>query len=707
MHSKWIQSNINAFIYPTGGADSCEKGVDYFIDGQTCIAWGDPHTTTFNGEIHDFQGQMNSGKKRFYYVTPCAGYNYDDMPFSIIANHESWAGRQVSGIDYITLYLYESATESYSVFISGSILGYAQDTDDSYDDVVANGNLISITSSPITFGTRFSLTYTQPNANSINGVLTIDDECTVRFNMYGQYYYSNGRWRMHRMEILPLDCYQCMVCGLCGGYKTQRGAWQLETCNGGSVSFSSGWSANNQFAWDLDGNTWEKEYRDDRCPIGATLKEPNTTYVSNITNFTVEDPCDANIKQQVINACQTARDAASCCDEDLCDEMQAGCELDACVVANGDSTAVDDAVQEAFTDNVVGVCTNPTVSPTLNPTNTEAEPSGCTSNSDCGDNATCDTASGGKCSCNVGFRGDPDTNIQCTEINECEDGDPCGSNSQCTNLIGGDPGYTCSCDNGYESLTGDGKDCTDIDECSNDSDNNCPEICINNEGSYSCACHNPAGDINNDGSVCMPAVDCTVSNWSYGECSKVCGGGTQQGTRNITAEAQYGGDCNYTLSQIIDCNTNDCCADGDIKTFNWDTLTGQGIDIPQYNVTTFDIDENDLSLEIVVELDYLGDVTADDRRVGLFGVTYVLDFEDFDAHKDNIREPGTCQNRNDDDFSDTQLTWSDYWEFSNEPQNPGGIGEPGNFLAYPPPMPEIGEWDVEMGGNGLFASDAI
>ena len=79
----------------------------------------------------------------------------------------------------------------------------------------------------------------------------------------------------------------------------------------------------------------------------------------------------------------------------------------------------------------------------------------------------------------------------------------------------------------------------------------------------------------------------------------------------------YGGSCDDALEQTEDCNTDECCADGDIKTFNWDTLTEEGIDIPQYEVTTFDINEDDLSLEIVVELDYLGDVTADDRRVGI------------------------------------------------------------------------------------------
>ena len=155
----------------------------------------------------------------------------------------------------------------------------------------------------------------------------------------------------------------------------------------------------------------------------------------------------------------------------------------------------------------------------------------------------------------------------------------------------------------------------------------------------------------------------------------------------------YGGSCNFALEDFVNCNEDVCCNDGDISTFNWDTLTENGIDIPEYNLEVFDVNENDLSLNIVVELDYLGDITGDDRRVGYFGVTYVLDFEDYDAHKDAINEPGTCQNRNGNDFNG--VLWDDYWNFSKEPQNTGNVGSI-NYLAYPPPNPIVGEWDVYM-----------
>ena len=84
-----LQSTL---LHPTGIGEadrnntSCEKGVNYFIDGQTCICWGDPHCTMFNGEYHDFQGLMSSGKKRFYYVTPCAGYDYNDIIYIKVIN---------------------------------------------------------------------------------------------------------------------------------------------------------------------------------------------------------------------------------------------------------------------------------------------------------------------------------------------------------------------------------------------------------------------------------------------------------------------------------------------------------------------------------------------------------------------------------------------------------------------------------------------
>ena len=139
-------------------------------------------------------------------------------------------------------------------------------------------------------------------------------------------------------------------------------------------------------------------------------------------------------------------------------------------------------------------------------------------------------------------------------------------------------------------------------------------------------------------------------------------------------------------------STGECAADV-IHTFDWDTLTEEGEDIPQYADLTFYVNETDLSLNIYVELEYLGAATADNEDEANWGVTYVLDFEDFDAHKMDITQPGTCQNRNSSVISDATLEWEDYWSYSLSPFDDIGSIE---YLAYPPPDPVYGEWDVYM-----------
>ena len=150
--------------------------------------------------------------------------------------------------------------------------------------------------------------------------------------------------------------------------------------------------------------------------------------------------------------------------------------------------------------------------------------------------------------------------------------------------------------------------------------------------------------------------------------------------------------CNHSEAFDPVSSTGECAADV-IHTFNWDTLTEEGEDIPQYADLTFYVNETDLSLNIYVELEYLGAATADNEDEANWGVTYVLDFEDFDAHKMDIIQPGTCQNRNSSAFSDATLEWEDYWSYSLSPFDDIGSIE---YLAYPPPDPVYGEWDVYM-----------
>jgi len=163
---------------------------------------------------------------------------------------------------------------------------------------------------------------------------------------------------------------------------------------------------------------------------------------------------------------------------------------------------------------------------------------------------------------------------------------------------------------------------------------------------------------------------------------------------NFIGDPRFGGAC------LLNCPNGT-----DIKTFNWDTMTEQGIDIPKYDLKTFAIIPDDLAIDITIELEYLGDVSADDDRVGPFGVTYVLDFEDFDAHEDSIADPGTCQNRDESDFNAPNFagSFSDYWDFSPNPHVAGNLGV-SQYLAYPPPGDY---WNVFMDDCGNVTYSAI
>ena len=122
------------------------------------------------------------------------------------------------------------------------------------------------------------------------------------------------------------------------------------------------------------------------------------------------------------------------------------------------------------------------------------------------------------------------------------------------------------------------------------------------------------------------------------------------------------------------------CEEDDLATFDWDDLISYGVDEPQFQVTVFEVDAANLALHIQVELDYLGKVSGDDEDNPNFGVSYILDFEDYDAHQAAISEPGTCQNRDADTF--IGVDFDDYWFYSLTPEL--HIGE-APYLAYPPP----------------------
>eukprot|EP01084_Bolivina_argentea_P055962 102480_1 len=99
---------------------------NYLIAGHPAIATGDPHFETFNGDRHDFMG-FNA--TQYYYIHPCrtiTGIHItrDEMPFSMLGYHYQMRETSVTGLDYITLELYDNTGELYYVWLSASIASW-------------------------------------------------------------------------------------------------------------------------------------------------------------------------------------------------------------------------------------------------------------------------------------------------------------------------------------------------------------------------------------------------------------------------------------------------------------------------------------------------------------------------------------------------------------------------------------------------------
>ncbi|XP_063956498.1 uncharacterized protein LOC129263243 [Lytechinus pictus] len=116
--------------------------------------------------------------------------------------------------------------------------------------------------------------------------------------------------------------------------------------------------------------------------------------------------------------------------------------------------------------------------------------------------------------CPLGYRGD---GVNCVDINECTESDPCFSSDGCTNL---EPGYVCDrCPAGYHgdiihgyglNQTRDNRQvCTDINECLTDNGGcDANAYCNNTEGSFQCGeCLPGYLQVGNNEVRCMLEID--------------------------------------------------------------------------------------------------------------------------------------------------------------------------------------------------------
>eukprot|EP01083_Nonionella_stella_P128771 390253_1 len=123
------------------------------------------------------------------------------------------------------------------------------------------------------------------------------------------------------------------------------------------------------------------------------------------------------------------------------------------------------------------------------------------------------------------------------------------------------------------------------------------------------------------------------------------------------------------------------------KQFVWEELMASDTNKPNAEITTLEVNDATLTLTVEVEADYLANSAADDNGYE-YGTTYVIDFEDFNAHSDSIKEPGTCQNR--DDVFGSVTDWAEVWNLAETPSelDVGTV----DYLAYAPG----GDWSVEL-----------
>ena len=111
----------------------------------------------------------------------------------------------------------------------------------------------------------------------------------------------------------------------------------------------------------------------------------------------------------------------------------------------------------------------------------------CVANSDCEEGSVCDSVSS-----------------TCSDVDECLDGTAgCDANATCTNADPAAGGFSCECRTGF---AGDGMTCVDVDECgANTAGCDGDATCANTEGGFTCTCNAP---LVGDGFSCVSAANC-------------------------------------------------------------------------------------------------------------------------------------------------------------------------------------------------------
>eukprot|EP01084_Bolivina_argentea_P060991 111445_1 len=170
-------------------------------------------------------------------------------------------------------------------------------------------------------------------------------------------------------------------------------------------------------------------------------------------------------------------------------------------------------------------------------------------------------------------------------------------------------------------------------------------------------------------------------------------GSREYGCPGCEASTWKNAPCNEGHAFLCNDMVLSCVASNNTYKVDWNAL------LPPYvKIHEFNIDRNELSLKIDIELSYLEYSVADNEEG--YGITYWLDFQSFNGNNMNqVHNPGACGNRKQSSYynNGTLRAFNEWWLFSEKPYTYDNIGND-KYLAYSDPG---NFWDLHV-KDGTF-----
>eukprot|EP01084_Bolivina_argentea_P032186 59532_1 len=119
----------------------------------------------------------------------------------------------------------------------------------------------------------------------------------------------------------------------------------------------------------------------------------------------------------------------------------------------------------------------------------------------------------------------------------------------------------------------------------------------------------------------------------------------------------------------------ECC---NIKHLNWNKLNDT---LPDYQYG-IQINKSALTMNVDLQLDYIGYSFTDFGYDNIVGTTYLFDFQPFDLYSPKIQYPGSCSNRLAASY--INKSWIEHWKYSLNPSINSEQLASVDYLAYGP-----------------------